>query len=44
MLRVCGRYVLTTVIIGACRRAPRLGPPERAAIAVLLLLLERDAE
>jgi len=43
MLRVCGRCVLSAVIIGACRRAPELGPPERAAIAVLLLLLQRDA-
>jgi hypothetical protein len=43
MLRVCGRRILTGVIVGACWRAPRLPPPEHVAIA-MLLLLEIDAE
>jgi len=43
MLRVCGRRILSGVIIEACWRAPRLRPPELVATAVLLLL-EMDTE
>jgi hypothetical protein len=43
MLHVCGRFVLTGVIITPCCCAPMSWPPKQVAISVLSLLLERSA-